>query len=186
MTNDVHPCRYPGERGSPWKCAGSKKLTLIGALLGSLVGCSQTPEQKYARFLERRKKFVEAKDFSRATVELFNAIREQPAEAEAYYWVAQAFLGRNQLVEAIASLRKAVDIRPDYSAAQLKLAELMIRSRDEELFAKFDSLLRPVFYSLPWVQPLCSRRSSRTGCASSSASAWACSSPSPRSIRSCA
>ena len=86
---------------------------------------------------------------SRATLEFSNAIREQPDEAEAYYWIARAFLGRNQLPEAIASLRRAVDINPDHSAAQLKLAELMIRTRDEELLKDAEARVQKILTDNP-------------------------------------
>src|SRR5262249_4765288 len=132
----------------------SRKLSLIiVSLLAAFafsVGCARTPQQKYARYLQRGKKLLlESKDPSRAVLELLNAIRVQPNEAEAYYWIAQAFLGRNQMREAIASLRRTVDLKPDHSAAQLKLAELMIRSRDEELVKDAEARVQKVLTGNP-------------------------------------
>jgi tetratricopeptide (TPR) repeat protein len=131
----------------------SRKRALIPVallpVLGFLAGCAQTPEQKYARHLERGKKLVERQESSRAILELYNAIREQPEEAEAYYWIAQAFLGRNQVREAIASLRRAVEFKPGHSAAQLKLAELMIRTKDEELLKDAEARVQKILTDNP-------------------------------------
>lgn len=113
-----------------------RRFTIASSLLATLVllaGCAATPQQKYARFLQRGKKLVESSMYSRAIVEFRGAMQLQPKEAEAYYWLAQAFLGENKVGDAVVALRKATDLKPGYAAAQLKLAELMIRSRDEQL-----------------------------------------------------
>ena len=110
----------------------SRKPSLIAASIWAafvfLFGCSQPPQEKYSSYLQRGKSLLEGKDPSRAVLEFNNAIREQPAAADGHYWLSQAFLARNQVREAIASLRKAVDLKPDHSAAQLKLAELLLFS----------------------------------------------------------
>ena len=119
------------------------------AVVVLLVGCTQTLEQKYARHLERGKKLVESKDYPRAKLELYNAMRAQPDEPEAYFWVAQAFLGTNQLAEAVASLRKTVELKPQHAAAQLKLAELMIRTRDEQLLKDAEARVQKILTDNP-------------------------------------
>ena len=130
----------------------SKHSLIAGSILAALVflvGCAG-PKEKYDRYLQKGKTLLlEDKDPSRALLELHNAVREQPNEADAYYWIAQALLGRNQLREAIASLRKAVDLKPDHSAAQLKLAELMIRTRDEELMRDAEARIQKILTGNP-------------------------------------
>ena len=69
----------------------------------------------------------------RATLEFRNAIQQQPKDADGYYWLAEAFLGDNKVADAVLALRRATELKPGHAAAQLKLAELMIRSRDEQL-----------------------------------------------------
>jgi Tfp pilus assembly protein PilF len=68
----------------------SRKPSLIAvsiwAAFAFLIGCSQPPQEKYAHYLQRGKSLLESKDPSRAILEFNNAIREQPNEAEAYYW----------------------------------------------------------------------------------------------------
>ena len=109
-----------------------RRFTIASSLLATLVllaGCATTPQQKYARFLQRGQKLLESSKYSRAIVEFRGAMQSQPKEAEAYYWPARAFLGENKVGDAVVALRKATDLKPEYAAAQLKLAELMIRSQ---------------------------------------------------------
>ena len=102
-------------------------LSLLAALI-LLAGCGGTPPQKYARYLQRGKKLLDTSNPKRAVLEFRSAIQLQPNEAEAYYWIAQAFLAENNVRDAVVALRKATELNPGYPAAQLKLAELMIRS----------------------------------------------------------
>lgn len=113
-----------------------KILTLAAAaflLVVSTAGCSRSPEDRYRRALEAGKKYLEVQDNARAAVNFQNAIQLRPGEAEPHYLIATAFLNQVRLREAILSLRKATELKPDYPEAQLRLAELMIRTRNEQL-----------------------------------------------------
>ena len=127
-----------------------RRLALIGlAGILFLTGCSQTPQEKYARYVQRGKKHLERSDPSRALLEFRNAIKEQPNKPEAYHGLALVFLARNQVREAAASLQRAVELKPNYSAAQLKLAELMIRTRDEELLKDAEARVQKILTDRP-------------------------------------
>jgi hypothetical protein len=41
------------------------------------------------------------------------------------------FLAQERVADAVVALRKATELKPGYAPAQLKLAELMLRSRDD-------------------------------------------------------
>ena len=92
---------------------------------------------------------LESANSPRALLEFRSAIQQQPNEAEAYYWIAQAFLSGNNVRDAVISLRRATELNPGYSAAQLKLAELMIRSRDEELLKDAELRIQKILTDNP-------------------------------------
>jgi tetratricopeptide (TPR) repeat protein len=119
------------------------------ATLLLLTACTQTPQQKYARFLQRGKRYLEKADSSRATLEFRNAIQQQPKDADAYYWLAEAFLSENKVADAVLALRRATELKPGHTAAQLKLAELMIRSRDEHLLKEAELRIQKILTGSP-------------------------------------
>ncbi len=73
----------------------------------------------------------------------------QPKEAEAYYWLGQAFLSQDKVGDAVVALRRATELKPSYVAAQLKLAELMIRSRDEQLLKEAEIRIQKILTGQP-------------------------------------
>ena len=114
-----------------------------------LAGCAQTPQQKYARFLQRGKRYLEKSDSPRATLEFRNAIKQQPKDADGYYWLAEAFLSENKVPDAVVALRRATELKPAHAAAQLKLAELMIRSRDEQMLKEAELRIQKILTGSP-------------------------------------
>ena len=112
-------------------------------------GAVERRQQKYARYLQRGKKLLDRSNPKRAVLEFRSAIQLQPNEAEAYYWIAQAFLGENNVRDAVVALRKATELNPGYPAAQLKLAELMIRTRDEELLKDAELRIQKILTDNP-------------------------------------
>jgi len=123
---------------------------LLLATLALLVGgCARTPQQQYARYLQRGKKLLDGANPKRALLEFRNAVQLQPGEAEAYYWIAQAFLSEDNVRDAVVALRRATELNPGYPPAQLKLAELMIRSRDQELLKDAELRIQKILTDNP-------------------------------------
>ena len=128
------------------------RFTITCLLLSTLLflaGCAGTPEQQYARFLQRGKKLLDSGNAERAVLEFRGAIQLKPDEAEGYYWIAQGFLSENKVTEAVVALRRATTLNPGYSAAQLKLAELMIRSRDDQLLKDAELRIQKILTDNP-------------------------------------
>ena len=121
--------RHDQRKGLPWP---GKPIALALLVTIVLTGCSMDPRQKYARFLALGNKQLEGGDYSRASLNFRNAIQTQPKDAEAYYRLALSYLGAGQLQEGVSALRQATEINPAHTAAQLKLAELMIQTQDRE------------------------------------------------------
>src|SRR5260370_3487926 len=82
------------------------------AILLLLAGRAQTPQQKYARFLQRGKRYLEKADSSRATLEFRSAIQQQPKDADAYYWLAEAVLSPTKVGDPGLASRRAAGLKP--------------------------------------------------------------------------
>jgi tetratricopeptide (TPR) repeat protein len=123
-------------------------LTLAMILAGE--GCSRTPEQRYQRFLDSGKKLLAARDSARAILQFQNAIREMPKQGEGYYQLGLAYLqGNRDMQRAAAALQRAVELNPQDSRAQVRLAELMVSTRNAELSKDAESRIRKVLLANP-------------------------------------
>src|SRR6202035_5146143 len=103
----------------------SKKCFFFGAavaILLGLVGCARSPHAKEAKFLARGKALMEKKDYIRAILEIKNAVRAMPNDAEPYYRLGLAYLASGSVPGAYAAFRKATELNPNHSAAQMQLA----------------------------------------------------------------
>ena len=129
---------------------GSTRFSI--ALLAAcmlLVACARTPAERYNRYLQKGQRLLDGNEPTKAILEFRNAIREQPKSPEGYFWIAQALLRTNQIKQAIGALNRAIEIKPGYAAAQLKLAELMIRSRDEDLLRDAEARIQRILVTDP-------------------------------------
>ena len=114
-----------------------------------LISCSSSPQAKEAKFSQRGKAQLAKKDFSRAVLEFRNAVQAMPNDAEAYYQLGLAYLGNGAPSGAVAAFRKAVALNPKHAGAQLKLAEFMAASRNQDLIKQAADLLHSVLASSP-------------------------------------
>jgi tetratricopeptide (TPR) repeat protein len=114
-----------------------------------LVSCRRSPEAKEAAYLKRAKEFVEKKDTTRALLELRNAAAVMPKDAEPYYQTGLIYFDTKAWAPALASFRKALELNPDHRGAQVKLAAMMIATRDQELMNQAALKLESVLQSAP-------------------------------------
>jgi putative PEP-CTERM system TPR-repeat lipoprotein len=103
-------------------------VLLAAALLSA--GCSFSPKQREARFIELGKKEMAKQDYARAALRFRSAIQVAPGDAEPYYQLGLAQLAAGYRDLAIASFRKATALNPKYAQAQLKLATLLSMTSD--------------------------------------------------------
>lgn len=97
------------------------------------IGCKSSPQSRERKFLGAGKALLAKKEFARASLEFRNAVQAMPADPEAYYQLGVSYLGSGRLVEAAGSFKKAIDLNPGYSDAQLKLAAIMTATRNQDL-----------------------------------------------------
>ena len=89
------------------------------------------------------------KDYVRAVLEFRNAIRVLPTAAEPYYQLGLAYLSSGSSVNGIVALRRAAELDPKHAGAQLKLAELMITSRNEDVLREAAVRLQSILTASP-------------------------------------
>lgn len=89
------------------------------------------------------------KDYAGALVEFLNASQAQPDDGEPYYQVGLAYLSNGNPRAAVEALRKATHLNPRHAAAQLKLAELLIASRNKDLTQDAATRLQAVLAGSP-------------------------------------
>ena len=111
--------------------------------------CKTSPQAKEQAFMKRGLAQMAKKDYARAALEFRSAAQAVPADAEPYYQLGLAALGMGDANGAYRALRKAVELNPKHSAAQLKLAQLMVGSRQKELVEEAASNLRGVLAGSP-------------------------------------
>src|SRR5258708_39589303 len=88
------------------------------------IGCA-SPEQREGKYLESGKKFLAAKDYSRAVLQFRNAVKSMPRDPEPHYQLALAYLETANLVAAMGELKGITgQLETKHVAAGFTLAEL--------------------------------------------------------------
>ena len=115
----------------------------------ALAGCSQSPAVREARYLEKGKKEFQKKNYAVAVLHFKNAIAAAPRDAEPYYQMGLAYLASTDFNTAASYFRKATELNPKHTGAQLRLAELMVASRSRELVEEAAKRTQDVLTLLP-------------------------------------
>src|ERR1035437_6242362 len=105
-----------------------RSVSWAGVAILALSGCTQSPQAKEAKYLEKGKKEFEKKNYAVAVLHFKNAMAAQPRDAEPYYQLGLTHLASNDPNTAASYFRKASELNPKHTGAQLKLAELMSTS----------------------------------------------------------
>lgn len=118
-------------------------------LFGMSAGCKSSPQAKETKYLRQGEALAAKKDYPRAFLEFRNAAAAMPQDAEPYYQMALAYLETGSMVDAMAALRKAVEVDPKHQRAQLKLAEVMELSNDSAVLQEAAGKLETVLSASP-------------------------------------
>lgn len=99
-----------------------------------LTSCSQSPE----KLLATANKYHQKQKYKEASILYQKVISKDKTNAEAYYREGLNLLDQRQPGEASKFLRRAVDLKPDNTDAELKLAEIYLTfySADPKRFKK--------------------------------------------------
>ena len=89
-------------------------LVLASCVFLTLMGCSQDPEAKRAKYFGRGQQYVAQGKPDEAIIEFRNAIQVAPQFAEAHNALGRAYRQKGWIFDARAAFERAIEIRPDY------------------------------------------------------------------------
>jgi tetratricopeptide (TPR) repeat protein len=124
------------------------RLLPLGIAILALSGC-QSPQAKEASYLGKGKKEFQKKHYDVAIIYFKNAIDAQPKDAEPYYQLGLAYLASNDVGSAASSFKKATELNPKHTGAQLRLSELMAASRSQAMVQEAQKRTEVVLALLP-------------------------------------
>lgn len=109
------------------KCAATVLLILVAA------ACSGSPQARRDKHLSRGKELIAKREYSRAILEFRNAAKAMPGDAEIYYQTGIAAAAAADIRTAFLSFRKAAELNPGHSGAQLRLAQLLAHGDENQV-----------------------------------------------------
>src|SRR5262245_45470617 len=115
---------------------GGRWFALALVAVAGIAGCNRSPEGKSAEYLKTGKRLMQNRDMPRAILQFRNAVQAMPRNPEAHYQLSLAYLAVANFNDGILELRKTLDLNPKHAGAQLKMAQLMVESGDEETFKR--------------------------------------------------
>jgi tetratricopeptide (TPR) repeat protein len=84
------------------------------------------------QFMEAGRRLYDQKDYSRAILQFKNANDLASGDPEPSYWLGLAYLGAGNVRNASYYFRRAAELDPKHSAAQLRIGELLALSDQPE------------------------------------------------------
>lgn len=148
-----------GERGSgPFRLQNGDFINMNRAylrlfsavvLLFAMTACNRSPEARRDRYIAKGKELLQKKDYQRAALEFLNATQVMPKDAESYYQLGSAYLASGDVSKGVASLRKALQLNPKHTGAQLRMAQLMTNVSDPAILKDAQERLRALLQDSP-------------------------------------
>ena len=114
------------------------RLALTLALAATLAGTAACSQSDPAALVASAKDYIGKREFSAATIQLKNALQEDPRNAEARYLLGLASLESGDLISAEVELGKAQELGLRSDELQVALARTLLgRGSGERLLAEF-------------------------------------------------
>ena len=110
----------------------SHVLLSILLVISFSVGCTRSPLARKMQFMEAGRRLYDQKDYSRAILQFKNANDLASGDPEPSYWLGLAYLGAGNVRNASYYFRRAAELDPKHSAAQLRIGELLALSDQPE------------------------------------------------------
>jgi tetratricopeptide (TPR) repeat protein len=108
------------------------RISLVAAMV-LCWGCSQSPQAKEAKYLQKGKAEYQKKNYAVAILQFKNAMAAQPRHAEPYYQLGLAYEAGGDFNTAYSYFKKATELDPKHTGAQVKLAELLATSGRKDI-----------------------------------------------------
>ena len=110
--------------------AGFRCVVVVVCLLGVLLtGCSRDPNVRKQKYLESGQRYFDKGQYREAAIQFQNAIQVDSRFADAHYKLALTAMKLGDGRTAVQELATTVQIQPDYYAAHIDLANLLILAR---------------------------------------------------------
>jgi putative PEP-CTERM system TPR-repeat lipoprotein len=124
-------------------------IALLPAAAWVFSGCSLSPQAKEAAYLNRGKALAQKGDYRRALLEYQNAVNLAPRDAEPYYQIGLAYQALSRPREAYLSFKKATDLNPQHTSAQVRLIDLAAVAGSQELVVDAEARAKTLVSSAP-------------------------------------
>jgi len=116
------------------------KLTATSILVISLSACGGAEDRK-VKYLEKGKAYLTDKNYEKARIEIKNVLQIDPKYAEAHYLLGQLNESQKELGKALGNYKKAIELKPDYIDAKLKLAKIYVIAGTESYIEEAKNLI---------------------------------------------
>jgi tetratricopeptide (TPR) repeat protein len=110
--------------------ARRKRRRWIWIWVGLAAACGRDPAEEARQYLASGNRYAERRELKPAVIQYRNAVKAQPALAEAHARLGRAYLELGNLEEAYDGLSRAGDLQPSNAAAQLEIGSLLIAVGD--------------------------------------------------------
>src|SRR5436190_7496469 len=107
------------------KTATRLAIPLLALLIG-LAACTQDPNVRKQRYLERGVKYLAEGKQNEAIIELKNALQIDPKFVPALEAIGRAYLAKAWYGDALRELQRAVEITPDSVTARVALGQVYL------------------------------------------------------------
>lgn len=102
-------------------------ISIVFCAITALAACDNAAELK-AKYLERGKSLYEAGDFTKARLELKNALKIDPKDSNAQFVLAEVQESLQNWREAVGGYQQVIELAPDHVAARVRLAQIYLRA----------------------------------------------------------
>lgn len=130
-------CMFP--QRFPVDCKVRPLVVIVPLLIAVGLGCNRSPGDRASAYLESGKALIGQGKYSSAFLQFKNAARLVPKSAEPLYYMGLISITQGNASDAIRYLSQATKVDPKYSAAQIKLAEIMVLSHRADLLKQAET-----------------------------------------------
>ncbi len=110
-------------------------LILVVIMLGGVVAAYyldafSNREAKRNRYLKQAREYVAKSKFGEAEIEFRNALKLDPADAEAHFEFGNLLIRRGDMKRGFGEITRATDLKPDWAQARFQLAKYYAVGQD--------------------------------------------------------
>jgi tetratricopeptide (TPR) repeat protein len=109
--------------------SGIGQTFIILLLVTAVISCAG-PETKKAKYMVKAEQFIKESNWPKARISLQNVLKIDPKDARAFYLLGEVEEKEENLKNALGDYFKAVELKPNYREALIKLGRFYLLSHD--------------------------------------------------------